>query len=143
MCLLSPCLVLGAYIYRICFFGLENESEPVDDVEYEKEDGERDEEELVDSPVFLGQLSHAEGVVGRRRVDVAVAARMAAFLHLVLELVLADDFDVHAVLAGDVPLLLEQNRRVPGMRRRKYFKVHPRDISTLCGIGKKIQGPSF
>ncbi len=86
---------------------LEDERQPVDDVEDEEEDGEGDEEELVDPPVLLGQLLHGDGGGG------------GALLDLVLEVVLADDLDVHAVGGGDVPLLLEQDRRVPATWRNQ------------------------
>lgn len=85
----------------------QDEREPVDDVEHEEEYREGDEEELVYPPVFLRQLLYADGVGGR------------SLLHLVLEVVLADDLDAEAVLGGNVALLLEQNGRVPERRKRK------------------------
>ena len=87
------------------------ERQPVDDVEYEEEYGEGDEEELVYPPVFLRQLLQRHGRRGR------------PLLHLVLEVVLAHDLDVHAVLAGDVALLLEQDGGVPERRNRKMITV--------------------
>ena len=45
-----------------------------------------------------------------------------ALLNLVLEVVLADDLDVHPVLAGDVALLLEQDRRIPEIGGEKIEK---------------------
>ena len=85
---------------------LQDEGQPVDDVEYEEEYGEGDEEELVYAPVLLGQLLQVDGGGrGRRRR-----------LNLVLEVLLANDLDVHVVLGRDVALLLEQDRGVPGRR---------------------------
>ncbi len=79
------------------------ECEPVDDVEDEEQYGEGDEEELVYAPVLLRQLLNGDGGGG------------GALLDLVLEVVLAHDLDVHAVGGGDVTLLLEQDRGVPGI----------------------------
>ena len=81
---------------------LQDECQPVDDVEDEEEYGEWDEEELVYPPVLLGQLGEADLAGG------------CPLLHLVLEVVLAHDLDVEAVLRGDVALLLEEDGRVPG-----------------------------
>ena len=53
-------------------------------------------------PVFLRQLLHGNRLVGRRLL-----------LHLVLEVLLADNLQVDLVLAGDVSLLLEQDGSVP------------------------------
>ena len=80
---------------------LENESQPIDDVEYEEQDRERDEEKLVDPPVLLGQLLKTHGTCG------------GPLMHLILEIVLADDLDVQTMLAGHVALLFEQNSSVP------------------------------
>ena len=84
---------------------LQDERQPVDDVEYEEEHREGDEEELVYPPVLLCQLLYAHGVGGGPLLD------------LVLEVVLADDFDAEAVLGGNVALLLEQNGCVPARRK--------------------------
>ena len=88
----------------MCVYGcLQDERQPVDDVEGEEKDGERDEEELVDPPVLLCQLLDVESAGGRgRRLD------------LVLEVLSAHDLDVHPVLAGDVALLLEKDGGIPG-----------------------------
>ena len=53
-------------------------------------------------PVFLRQLLHRHRLVGGRLL-----------LHLVLEVLLADDLQVNLVLAGDVALLLEQDGSIP------------------------------
>ena len=55
-------------------------------------------------PVLLCQLLYAHGVRGGPLLD------------LVLEVVLADDFDAEAVLGGNVALLLKQNGCVPARR---------------------------
>ena len=85
---------------------LQDEGEPVDDVEDEEEDGEGDEEELVDPPVLLGQLLEVDSRGGAGRG-----------LDLVLEVLLADDLDVHAVLAGYEALLLEEDGGIPAIKK--------------------------
>lgn len=101
----------GSRRRRFPVASLQDEREPVDDVEDEEEDGKGDEEELVYPPVLLGQLLQADGAAGR------------ALLHLILEVVLAHDFDVHAVLPGHVALLLEQDGRVPAKRKGGYKRL--------------------
>ena len=90
---------------------LQNEGQPVDDVEYEEEHRERDEEELVYLPVLFCQLLYAHGVRGGPLLD------------LVLEVILADDFDAEAVLGGNVALLLKQNGCVPARREGNKLVV--------------------
>ena len=111
-----PVSVLGGRV-------LQDEGEPVDDVEYEEQDGEGDEEELVDPPVLLRELLYADGV--RRR----------PLLDLVLEVVLADDLDAEAVLGGNVALLLEQDGRVPEVIKemRKLSKLLHFQGNQTCG----------
>ena len=91
---------------------LENECQPVDDVEDEEQDGKGDEEELVDAPVLLRQLPRVQRRVGRR----------LSLVHLVLEVVLANDLGAHPVGGRHVPLLLEQDGRVPEISFESLLK---------------------
>ena len=92
---------------------LENECQPVDDVEDEEQDGKGDEEELVDAPVLLRQLPRVQRRVGRR----------LSLVHLVLEVVLANDLGAHPVGGRHVPLLLEQDGRVPEISFESLLKI--------------------
>ena len=96
---------------------LEDKGQPVYYVEYEEENWEGNEEELVDPPVFLRQLLDWYPVHG-------------SLLYFVFEVILAHYLDIHAVLAGSVALFLEQDGGISADNQRLYNKLQLTSFQT-------------
>ena len=91
---------------------LKDEGQPINDVKNEKQDGERDQKEFINPPIFFGQLLQRNSIGS------------CSLLNFILEIVLTDDFDVLFVLARNISLFLEKYGGISVNKKEKNIRCY-------------------